>query len=337
MNKTTREIAQFVNGELVGDAELLITGINSIEEAKEGELAFADNPKHVQLIEKSGASCVITPRNIENSSKTIIRTEKPALAFGKVLSYVHEKTALRPQGIHPTAIVEKDVKLGKDVSIGAYSVVSSGCQIGDGTILFPGVIIRQNVSIGKNVIIHSSTVVGTDGFGYHQVEGRHVKIPQIGKVVIEDNVEIGSCVVIDRATLGKTVIGRGTKIDNLVQIAHNVKIGENCIVISQTGISGSSELGNNVVLSGQVGLTDHVSLGDRTVVGAKSGVSKSFPAGTILFGIPARPHLEIRKIVGAWGRLPNLMKRVAKLEKKIAELENSHLRGGERMCSNNTS
>lgn len=321
MRKTSGEVAGLINGELVGNKDIVITGINSIEEAREGDLTFADNPKHLRFIEKTQASCVITPNSVKESSKTIIRTENPSLAFAKILSLVHPQGAKHPCGIHPTAIIEKNVNIGKDVSVGAYSVISVGTTIGDNAIIYPGVIIREGTIIGNRVIIHSGSVIGTDGFGYRQIGGKHIKIPQVGKVVIEDDVEIGSCVTIDRATLGKTVIGHGTKIDNLVQIAHNVKVGANCIIVAQVGISGSSSLGANVMLGGQVGLTDHVSLGDRVMVGAKAGVSKSYPAGSIILGIPAKPYSEQKRIFAASARLPRLVKKVSELEKKIAELE----------------
>ena len=339
MNKTAKEIAELVNGELLGEPDILITGVNSIEEAKKGDITFADNPKHVQLIEKTNASCVVAPKEVAKSSKTIIRTENPTLAVAKILSLIFPEESRHPKGIHPTAIVEKEARLGRDVSLGAYSVVCEGAKIGDGSVvysgsfvgpksemggscvIYPGVVIRDRIKIGNRVIIHSGSVIGTDGFGYRQVGDKHMKIPQVGTVVIEDDVEIGSCVTVDRATLGETRIGSGTKIDNLVQIAHNVKIGPNCIIVAQTGISGSSTLGRNVMLGGQVGLTDHISLGDKVMVGAKGGVSKSFPAGSIVIGIPARPYEEARKIVAATGRLPHLIKRIGELEKKIEELE----------------
>jgi len=338
MKKTVKEIAKFINGEVVGQEALEITGLNSIENAKEGDLTFADNPKHAQFIEKTAASCVVTSKDIKESSKTIIRTENPAMAFGKLMTFINSQAVKHPAGVHATAVIEKSVKLGKNVSVGAYSVIEEGVEIGDdciiyagcyigrGTkigksvIIYPRVVIRDRILIGSRVIVHSGTVIGTDGFGYHQHEGKHIKIPQIGRVVIGDDVEIGSCATIDRATLGETIIGNGTKIDNLVQVAHNVKIGENCILVSQTGISGSTTLGRNVMLAGQVGLVDHISLGDKMMVAAQSGVTKSFPAGTIVFGSPARPIKETRKMIAASGRLPRLLKRVAELEKKLAAL-----------------
>ena len=339
MKKTAKEVAQLIGGEVVGQEDLVITGINSIEDAKQGDLTFADSKKHAQFIEKTNASCVITTKNIEKSSKTIIRTENPSLAFAKILSMLYDLKVKHPRGIHSSAIIEKGVSLGKDVSIGACSVISEGSQIGDKTVIYPGcyvgprtkigsscviypqTVIRDGMVIGNKVIIHSGSVIGADGFGYHQLEGKHIKVPQIGNVVIEDDVEIGSCVTIDRATLGQTVIGQGTKIDNLVQVAHNVKLGKNCILVSQAGISGSCKLGDNVILGGQVGVVDHVSLGDKSMVAAKAGVTKSFPSGTILIGVPAKPYREGKKILAASARLPHLMKKIEDLDRKIKELE----------------
>ena len=339
MKRTTREVALFVGGELVGDAGVVITGINSIEDAVSGDLTFANTPKHVRLIEKTNASCVITPKTVEKSSKTIIRTENPSMAFAKILNLIQSKAVKHPQGIHPSAIIDKGASLGKNTAVGAGAVISGTAKVGDNTVIYagsyigpgakigsscvvyPNVVVGERISIGNNCVIHSGTIVGTDGFGYHQVEDKHIKIPQLGTVVIEDDVEVGSCVTIDRATLGQTVIGKGTKIDNLVQIAHNVKIGPNCVIVAQTGISGSSTLGRNVMLGGQVGLTDHISLGDKVMVGAKGGVTNSFPAGSIVIGIPAKPYQEARKIIAATSRLPQLTKRVAELEKKLTDLE----------------
>ena len=339
LNKTAKELAQFIEGELVGKEDLVITGVNSIEDARDGDLTFAASEKHRQLIEKTNASCVVTTEDVKSSSKTIIRTKNPAVAFAKILSLVSPEGARHPKGIHPTAVLEKTAVVGKDVSIGAYSVISEGVEIGDGsviyagcyvgpkskigssTVIYPGVVVRDRMIIGSRVIIHSGTIVGTDGFGYHQVGAKHMKIPQVGIVVIEDDVEIGSCVTIDRATLGKTVIGKGTKIDNLVQIAHNVKLGENCILAGQAGIAGSSRLGRNTMLGAQAGVVDHATLGEKVMGAAKAGVSKSYPAGSIVLGIPARPYREAKKIMAASGRLPHIIQKVNELEKKIKDLE----------------
>jgi UDP-3-O-[3-hydroxymyristoyl] glucosamine N-acyltransferase len=244
------------------------------------------------------------------------------------------------QGVHKSALLGKDVKLGKNAALGAYVVVDDGAQIGDNAVIYPGcfigrqakignnvliypnVSIRERVSIGNNVIIHSGTVIGSDGFGFVEVNGKHHKIPQVGTVEICDDVEIGANVTIDRARFDKTVIGRGTKIDNLVQIAHNVVIGENCLIVAQVGISGSTTIGNNVILAGQAGLVGHITVGDKARVTAKSGVIKSIPAGAMFAGYPARPFLENQKSHAHVHNLPKMFDLVKELKKKIESLEN---------------
>jgi len=244
MRKTLKEIAEFIDGELVGNGNIIITGISGIKEASEGDITFVANPKYLALIETTHASAIITPSDIEVTSKPIIRTQSPSLAFAKLVSFIAPSEAKHIKGIHPSAVLGKDVSLGRDVAIGPYVVIEDSVSIGDKTIIYAGcfighhtkigndtliysnVSIRERVTIGNRVIIHSGTVIGSDGFGFATINGIHHKIPQIGTVVIEDDVEIGANVTIDRARFGKTLIGRGTKIDNLVQIAHNVIIGE---------------------------------------------------------------------------------------------------------------
>jgi UDP-3-O-[3-hydroxymyristoyl] glucosamine N-acyltransferase len=339
MRKTLREIAEFIDGEVVGDDSIVITGISGINEASEGDITFAANPKYLPLIERTRASCVVTARDTQAKSKPLIRTENPSLAFAKIVSLMVPAEIKHPKGIHPTAILGKDVSLGKNVAVGPYAVIEEGSSIGDNTviysgsflgrqvkigensIIYPNVSIREKVTIGNSVVIHSGTVIGADGFGFVTVEGRHHKIPQVGTVVVEDDVEIGSNVAIDRARFGKTVIGAGTKIDNLVHIAHNVSIGKNCLIVAQVGISGSTTLGNNVILAGQVGLVGHITIGDNAVVMAQSGVSKSVPAGAYVWGYPAKPQDTAKKVNACVQNLPRLYETIAELKKKIEELE----------------
>jgi UDP-3-O-[3-hydroxymyristoyl] glucosamine N-acyltransferase len=256
-----------------------------------------------------------------------------------MVSFMAPSQIRHPKGIHPTVILGKDVSLGRDVAIGPYTVIEdnvsiaeatiiySGCfvghhtKIGKNTLIYANVSIRERISIGNRVIIHSGTVIGSDGFGFATIEGLHHKIPQIGTVEIDDDVEIGANVTIDRARFDKTVIGRGTKIDNLVQIAHNVVIGENSIVVAQVGISGSTTVGKNVVLAGQVGLVGHIAIGDNVVVMAQSGVSKSIPAGTMAWGYPAKPADVAKRVNACVQNLPRLYETIKELKKKIEELE----------------
>lgn len=340
MRSTLREIAKLVDGEVVGDPAAVITGVSGIKEAREGDLTFLANSRYAHLLSQTRASAIITAKEFSFPQKPIIRTENPSLAFAKVVSYVSPEAAARhPQGIHPSALVGKEVSLGKGVSLGAYVVVEDGARIGDRTIVYPGCFIGHNSAIGKDciiypnvsirertvigdrAIIHSGTVIGSDGFGFVNIEGRHQKIPQLGSVEIQDDVEIGANVTIDRARFDKTVVGRGTKIDNLVQIAHNVVIGENSIIVAQAGISGSTTIGSNVTLAGQSGLVGHISVGDGAIVAAQAGVTKSVAANTVVSGYPARPHNEARKVNACLQRLPELYEQVTELKKRVTELE----------------
>lgn len=339
MRKTLKEIAEFLDGELIGDAEVTISGISGIKEAKPGDITFLANSKYLPLIDKTQASAIITSREIKSAAKPIIRTENPSLAFAKAVSLLAPAQAKHPKGIHSSAILGKGVSLGKNAAIGPYAVIEDDASIGDEAIIYAGcfighhtkigansliyanVSIRENITVGERVIIHSGTVIGSDGFGFATIEGLHQKIPQIGTVEIGDDVEIGANVTIDRARFDKTIIGSGTKIDNLVQIAHNVVIGENSIIVAQVGISGSTTIGKNVILAGQVGVVGHINIGDNAVVMAQSGVSKSIPAGTMAWGYPAKPADTAKRVNACVQNLPRLYETIAELKKKIEELE----------------
>jgi len=339
VHKTLKEIAGLIDGEVVGDGSTVITGVSGIKEAAEGDITFIANPKYFPLIEKTGASAIITSRDIKDTSKPIVRTDNPSLAFAKLVSFTAHGELKYPKGIHSTAILGKDVSIGHDVAIGPYVVVEDNVSIGDKTIIYSGcfvghhtkigsdtliyanVSIREYITMGNRVVIHSGTVIGSDGFGFVTVEGVHHRIPQVGAVVIDDDVEIGANVSIDRARFDKTYIGKGTKIDNLVHIAHNVSIGQNCFVVAQVGISGSTTVGNNVILAGQAGLVGHIKIGDNVVVMAQSGVSKSIPAGTMVWGYPAKPADTAKRINASVQNLPRLYNAVGELKKKVEELE----------------
>ncbi|MCM8757509.1 MAG: UDP-3-O-(3-hydroxymyristoyl)glucosamine N-acyltransferase [Candidatus Omnitrophica bacterium] len=338
MNKTLKEIAELIEGKVVGDEDVIITGFSNIKEAKPGDITFLANPRYAHLLEETEASAIITSFEVKSTSKNLIQTQNPSLAFAKLISIFSPPT-IRQKGIHPTAILGKNVFLGKDVSVGAYTVIEDDVSIGDGTtiypacfigynskigkdsLIYPHVSIREGTIIGNRVIIHSGAVIGSDGFGFVTVDGKHHKIPQVGIVEIGDDVEIGANVTIDRARFEKTVIGKGTKIDNLVQIAHNVILGENCLIVAQVGISGSTTIGNNVVLAGQVGVVGHIQIGDNVVVAAQSGVSKSIPANTQVWGYPAKPFALAKRLNACVQRLPKLYKTVEELKKKIEDLE----------------
>lgn len=334
MIATVDELAALVGGRVTGGAgETQITGVAGITEASEGQITFLGNSKYLPVLKTSKASAALVPLDLDAEIAPIqIRVENPLQALAKVLEKFAPPPVVFAPGVHPTAVIGRDVVMGRDVSVQPYAVIEEGAKIGDATVIcahayighgttiganckiHPNVTIREHIVIGNRVIIHSGTVIGGDGFGYEFVEGRHIKIPQTGIVQIDDDVEIGSNVAIDRARFGKTWIGEGTKIDNLVQIAHNVIIGKHSVIVSQAGISGSTRLGNYVTLAGQVGLVGHIELGDRVIVGAQAGVSKSVSAGEIWLGSPATPMQEQKEKFANINRLPKLFARVKKLE-----------------------
>lgn len=334
-----KEIASLIDAELVGDPDIVITGISGIKEAKKGDITFLANSKYVCLMEATKASAVITSTDISDSSIPLLRTDNPSLAFARVVNLVVPNQGKHPQGIHPTAIISDKAKLAGGVSVGAYTIIEEGAQVDEGTVvyggcyvgsnskigknclIYPHVSIRERIEIGNKVIIHCGTVIGSDGFGFAAVKGVQEKIPQIGTVLVEDNVEIGANVTIDRARFDKTIIGKGTKIDNLVQIAHNVEIGENCIIVAQAGISGSTTVGKKVVLAGQAGVVGHIHIGDGSIVAAQAGVTKSIPSETKVSGYPARPHDAAKRVNACIQKLPELYKKIRCLEEKIKELE----------------
>ena len=339
MQKTLNEIAKLIDGEVIGNGDILINGASGIREAAEGEITFLANSKYSSLMDKTRAAAIITSSDAQATTKPIIITQNPSLAFIKIISMFTPDDVGHPRGIDYTVVMGKNVSLGKDVTIGAYSVIGDNVTIGDNviiyagcyighhtkidaqTLIYPHVSIRERISIGRGVIIHSGAVIGSDGFGFATIKGAHHKIPQVGIVEIKDDVEIGANVTIDRARFDKTVIGRGTKIDNLVQIGHNVIIGENSLIVAQVGIAGSVIIGNNVTLGGQVGLVGHITIGDNTIVTGQSGVAKSVPADTMVSGSPARPFMTTQRVNASLQNLPKLFNLVKELKKKIEELE----------------
>lgn len=340
MHKTLGEIARLIGGEVTGDDSVLITGVSGIREARQGDITFLANQKYLGLVEQTKASAIVTSYEVKVQSKPVIRIDNPSLAFAKIVAFMTEENILRPRGIHPTAVVGARVTLGTDVALGAYAVVEEGASIGEGTVVYPlsyvgaharigkkglvypHVTIRERVVIGDHVIIHSGAVIGSDGFGFVTLKGKHHKIPQVGTVEIGDNVEIGANVAIDRARFDRTVIASGTKIDNLVQIAHNVQVGDDSIVVAQAGISGSTIIGRNVTIAGQAGLVGHITVGDEAVIAAQGGVTKSVPAKTMVSGYPAREHRVALRINACVQNLPRLYSDIVALKKKVEELEN---------------
>jgi len=301
MQFSVGEIAKLVDGEVIGDSSLILTGFAPADRAKVGDLTFAENESYFLRAEQSAASAIIISTTFTSTGKTLIRVTNARVAFAKVLPLFFPEAIFAP-GIHPSAIISPKAcvdatahigphcVIGENSKIGDHSVLQGGnfvganCQLGQAVNLFPNVILYSGTEIGHRVRIHSGSVIGADGFGYVLDAGVHRKVPQIGNVIIRDDVEIGANVTIDRGALGPTIIGMGTKIDNLVQIAHNVTIGEHCLVVSQSGISGSTKLGNYVILAGQVGLAGHLKIGNRVSIAAQSGVMHSIPDGERWFG-----------------------------------------------------
>src|SRR5919204_791541 len=322
-------------GELVGDPKLKITGAASLAEAASGEISFFANRKYVGLLRKTCASAVFVPPDFaEPLSAAQVRVANPTKAFEQVVLKFAPKPITFAPGIHPSAIIGSTVRLGERVSIQPHAVIEDDAEIGDDTIIgagsyvghetvigaacniYPRVTIRERSKIGSRVIIHSGAVIGADGFGFEMVDGRQQKIQQLGIVQIDDDVEIGANTTVDRARFGRTWIQQGVKIDNLVQIAHNVIIGKNSVIVAQTGISGSTRVGERVTMAGQVGIVGHVEIADGSVIAAQSGVSQSVPR-RVWFGYPARPIEETKQQI-AWIRsLGKLFARVKEIEKKL--------------------
>jgi len=329
MSITVHALAARIGGHVEGDGNISLQGIASIPHARSTDITFAENPKHSAAAENCAAAAVIVPLNTPASRKTVIRVKNPRAAFARALAVFHPPRQY-PAGVHPTARLGRDVRLGEGVFLGEYAVlrdrvsvgnrtvidahtiIGEGTTLGDDCLLYPNVTLYHDVHIGHRVAIHSGSVIGSDGFGYVQDGAERLKIPQTGNVIIEDDVEIGANVAIDRATMDSTIIKRGTKIDNLVQIAHNVTLGRNCIVISQVGIAGSVQIGDNVTLAGQAGIADHLTIGENSVVAAQSGVAEDVPPGSVVFGSPAQPVMQTKRQIIALRKLPDLLRKLGR-------------------------
>jgi UDP-3-O-[3-hydroxymyristoyl] glucosamine N-acyltransferase len=337
-----KQIAEIIDGELDGDGNVTAEGIATLDEATGRDISIFYDLKLKEELLSTKCCAVIIPKDLPCESEIkkklkqpTIKIKDPRLALLKILEVFYpERTSLPPQGVHPTVIMDDNVKLGKNISVGPYTVVGKNTVIGDGSVVhahcyigfnvtigmnclvYPNVTIREAAVVGNNVIIHSGTVIGSDGYGYIAGKNGHKKIPQIGIVKIDDDVEIGANVAIDRATIGKTVIGSGTKIDNLVHIAHNTTIGKNCFILGLVGIAGSAKIGNNVTIAGQAGVTDHGTVGDGAIVVGQAGVIGNIKPGEVVSGFPARPHREFLKIQASMNRLPELMRLLKKNRSK---------------------
>jgi len=330
---TVAEIARHVGGEVVGDGAALLHRFAPADRAQPGDLTFAENEKFFARAEQSAATAIIVDAPV-TSRKVLIRVPNARIAFAKVLPLFFPEPRFAP-GIHPTAVVSPDARVDATAHIGPLCVVEEGavigprcvlvaqvfvgaqCELGEEVVLFPQVTLYARTVLGNRVRVHAGSVLGADGFGYVRDGGIHRKVPQIGNVIVREDVEIGAGVTVDRGALGATVIGRGTKIDNLVQIAHNVTIGEHCLVVAQAGIAGSTRLGDYVVLAGQVGVAGHLRIGNRVTVAAQSGVMNHIPDDQKWFGSPAQPDRVTKRQMVALQHLPELLKRVAELERRL--------------------
>ena len=340
MPATLEELARLVGGRVEGDGRVVLHGVNGLREAGPGEIAFLANPRYAPLLASTRASAVVLGPG-PSASVPVLRTDQPDLAFGRVAAHLHPPPPRPAPGVHPTAAVSPRASLGREVVVGPGTVVEDGASVGDRTVLlaqvyvgadarigpdsllYPQVVVRERCEVGARVILHSGAVIGADGFGFATQGGVHHKIPQTGIVVVEDDVEIGANTAIDRARFGRTVVGRGTKIDNLVQIAHNVVIGPGCLIAAQAGISGSTRLGSSVVVAGQVGTVGHIEIGDRSVVTAKTGVPKDLPPGSMVAGERSWSLKDYMRQMAALGRLPDLLEEIRRLRREVEELRQS--------------
>lgn len=331
-----RELAERIGAELIGDGEVEITGAAGLSEAGEGQITYVEE-RRIADLERTRASAAIVPHTVVKAGIPVLRAKNPRFAFSRALSILYVRP-YEPAGvsdkasigrdvvigsepsIHPNVVIEDGARIGDRVTLYPGVYVGKGSIIGDDSVLYPNVCIREGVSIGRRVIIHAGAVIGADGFGFVTEGGVHHKIPQVGGVIIEDDVEIGANSTVDRATLGNTVIKQGTKLDNLVHVAHNVTIGRHCLIAAQAGIAGSSTLGDYVVLGGQVGVADHVAIGDRVMAGGKTGVTRSVDAGQVIAGHPAMRLREWLKVQALLPRLPELNRLVADLDKQVKQL-----------------
>jgi len=340
MTPTVKEIAAWIGGTVQGDDSAVIEGVTNSESPQKAHITFAQSPVILKKLEATDIECLIVPKSLTSTVKTVIQVDVPKLAWAKLLSLFYPPQAFSPK-ISPLAHIEPTARLGKDVCIEPFVYVGDKVEIGDRSVLRAHVYLDHNVnvgadsvlhsgvkvyfgcSIGNRVIIHAGSVIGADGFGYVATPNAQEKIPQVGNVVIKDDVELGACVTIDRATIGSTIVQEGTKIDNLVQVGHNVSIGSHTVISAQTGISGSTKIGSHVTVGGKAGFGDHVEIGDWTMVGAGSGFpsGKKVPAKQVFFGEPARPYAQARKQIAAQLRSAETLEELKALRRRVEELE----------------
>ena len=347
MEISLKEIARILGGEIDGDDNCIISGLAGIEKAGPGDITFVANPKYAHYIATTRASAIVCAPETIAPGKNLIKVANPYLAYAKALRFLNP-VPKEPGTIDPHAIIANDVHMGSNVTVYPFVYIGEGCRlgnnvtiyphsyigrnvsIGDGTLVHPNVTIEERCIIGSRVIIHAGTVIGSDGFGFARDGAAYYKIPQLGIVQIDDDVEIGACNTIDRAALERTWIKRGTKTDNLVQIAHNVIIGEDCCVVAQTGISGSTKLGDRVIMAGQSAAVGHITIGNDVIIGARGAPSADVPDGQIISGAPAIPHKQFLKSTAIFQKLPDMRRTLVQLTQKVEALEAALLKHQEK-------
>jgi UDP-3-O-[3-hydroxymyristoyl] glucosamine N-acyltransferase len=335
---TVRELASLIRGTLEGDGDLMITDARSLKQAGQGHITFLEDERQAERLQQSAASAIVVPTALAVEGRTVIRSDDPLAAFIAIVQHIRGREPAPPVGIDPRAVVHPTVTMGAGSSVQALAVVGEGtvmgarcrihpgavvgrnCRFGDDVVIHANAVLYDGTVAGNRVIIHANTVIGADGFGYRQVQGKHVKVPQLGYVELEDDVEIGACATIDRGTFDATRIGTGTKIDNLVMIAHNCQIGPHNILVAQVGMAGSSSTGSHVIMAGQVGITDHIHIGDQAILGARAGVACDVPPKSRYLGAPAIPEAESKRIVAGLYRLPEIRRDIKRI-KAILQIE----------------
>jgi len=332
---TLGALAELVHGQLSGDGCLVIAAARTLREAGSGDITFVEDDKHAPLLHESHASAAVVPLSLAANGLPVIRVADPLSAFVTIVRYLHGYVEPQPHGIDPRAYVHGTAAIGPDASVFPFAFVDEGtvigarcrihsgvaigarCRIGDDVTIYANAVLYEGTVLGKRVIIHANAVLGADGFGYRFQNGKHVKVPQLGNVQIGDDCEIGACATIDRGTFMTTRIGEGTKIDNLVQVAHNCQIGKHNLFVSQMGIAGSSSTGEYVVIAGQAGIVDHCHIGDRAMIGAKAGVTKDVAAGLRMLGAPATPEREQKRILMTLEKLPEIRKDMQRIKQQL--------------------
>lgn len=341
MKKTVRELADLVGGKIIGSPDTVIVDVKSAEKASSEDITFATGI-YAEHLDQIQAGAVLVEEDLSCGQGTLIVVPDARRAFGQIVSLFHPPVKISA-GVHATAVIGKNVKMGQDVSVMAYAVVEDDAVIGDRTVIYPhtyigrgvrigedseiypGAVIHDHCILGSRVVLRSHAVIGGQGFGFSTDEkGHHTHIEQIGNVVLEDDVEIGAGSAVDNGTMDSTLVRRGTKIDNLVHLGHNVEVGEDCFLIAQTGVAGSTKIGNQCILAGQTGVTGHISIADHVVLGGKSGVVGNIKEPGVYVGYPARPRGEWGRMEVLMGRLPELLKKIRKLEKQIGDFPVKH-------------